>query len=89
MALDAAALLGPFGLLIGCVVAVRAFATEQVVAGSSHRRALEQSERLLRQNERLVSQNDKLLQQNEALLRLMESGPRPRSVLPPADGGAG
>lgn len=43
-----AQLLGPLGLVAGCILALWAFATERVVSGTAHRRVLNQNEALLR-----------------------------------------
>ena len=49
------ALLGPLGLVVGCLVVIWGFLTERVVSGVAYRRLLEQNEALLRRVDRALS----------------------------------
>lgn len=58
-------LLGPLGLLVGCLYAIYQFSTEGWVAGKTMQRQRDQ-------NADLLQQNKDLLRQNEALQRRLD-----------------
>lgn len=48
-------ILGPLGLVIGCLWALWAFVTERIVSGTAYKRVLDQNEALLRRLDRLLA----------------------------------
>lgn len=60
-----AQLLGPLGLVVGCIYALWAFQTERIASGKTLQRQRDQ-------NADLVQQNKELIRQNEALQRRLD-----------------
>ena len=54
-----AQILGPLGLVVGCLVALWAFQTERIVSGKTMSALREQNKELLRQNEALQRRLDR------------------------------
>lgn len=67
-----AQLLGPLGLVAGCLLAIWAFVTERVVSGRAHRRQIEINEALLGRLEGLASVTRRAVQHAETSSRADE-----------------
>lgn len=61
-------LLGPLGLVAGCLLAIWAFQTERIASGAALLRERHLNDALLRQNEALRRQNEALLRRMDRVL---------------------